>query len=154
MECGSGPWAPCLELDLEGCETVRDLRLRAHAAAVSQRLVSGRRPSTTRHAQGRRSTERYGRPRRGCPSSSARRPHLSSAASSPTNRRRARAFVLKVRGCRCWLPDDLPLNDMLGFVAAQLEVPEGDLRAPGTGRTRGRVAAAACGYVSYQKKTC
>ena len=51
VECGSGPWAPCLELDLEGCETVRDLRLRAHAAAVAQRLVSGRRPSTTRHAQ-------------------------------------------------------------------------------------------------------
>ena len=37
VECGSGPWAPCLELDLEGCETVRDLRLRAHAAAPSQR---------------------------------------------------------------------------------------------------------------------
>jgi len=39
-------------------------------------------------------------------------------------------FVLKVRGTRCWLPDDLRLEDMLGFVAAQLEVTEDALRAP------------------------
>ena len=122
------------ELDLEGCETVRDLRIRAHAAAVAQRLVSGRRPSTTRHAQGRRSTEP---PRTASPRMPFffRTPTSSESdgffADKPPPG--AHAFVLKVRGCRCWLPDDLPLNDMLGFVAAQLEVPEGDLRAPGTG---------------------
>ena len=34
MECGRVLGRPASELDLEGCETVRDLRLRAHAAAV------------------------------------------------------------------------------------------------------------------------
>lgn len=136
VEHGSAPWAPRLDLDLTNCATVRDLRIRAHAAAVKTPHSNRWTPRSTRASFSQKSPFH-----RALKTASPRMPFFFRTPKSTESARSEsffageppkgpQDFVLKVRGCRCWLPDDLRLDEVLGFIAAQLEVTEDELRAP------------------------